>query len=356
MTEAAPDAPLDRRLRLTVLGGYLGSGKTTWLRHQLHTGHFGRVHVVVNEAAEVPVDDVLLGGAGAVTILAGGCVCCTGRADLIAALRGLCDQRSRQPAGQPRLDRIVLETSGLADPAAIVAAIQSDPVLVNHIVIAETIVAVDALHALAQLQTEPLGRCQIEAADRLILTKVDAADPAALAQLRATLAALNPGCAASGSVKGETVALPPLTAGAVALALPALPDTDSREPILPVCLTIDAGIDWAAFTLWLSALLHARGDSLVRIKGVVRTPAGRLLVQTVRKVVQSPEILPPGMPETAALAGNQDNSIVFIGRGFRAADLSRSLHHFAGRPKPAHGTRQPQDERAPWPETKPRPA
>ena len=341
MTEAQPDAPRDahhdRRLRLTVLGGYLGSGKTTWLRHQLHVGHFGRVHVVVNEAAQTPVDDALLGGAGAVTILAGGCVCCTGRADLIAALRGLCDQRSRQPAGAPRLDRIVLETSGLADPAAIVAAIQSDPVLVNHIVIAETIVAVDALHAMAQLQTEPLGRRQIEAADRLILTKVDAADPASLAQLRATLAALNPGCAASGSVKGETVDLPPLPADTEAFALPPLPDEDTREPILPVCLNIDASIDWAAFTLWLSALLHARGDSLVRIKGVVRTPAGRLLVQTVRKVVQSPEILPGDMQGTMSFTGPQDNSVVFIGRGFAANDLSRSLRRFASDPTPAQG-------------------
>ncbi len=167
-------------MKLTVLGGYLGSGKTTWLRHQLHAGHFGRVHVVVNEAAETPVDDALLGRAAAITVLAGGCACCTGRADLIAALRDLCDKRSKMSANEDRLDQILLETSGLADPAAIVAAIQSDPVLINHIVVAETIVMVDALHALAQLKTEPLGRQQIEAADRLILTKVDICDPAAL--------------------------------------------------------------------------------------------------------------------------------------------------------------------------------
>ena len=70
----------DTRLRLTLLGGYLGSGKTTWLRHQLHVGAFGpRVHVVVNEAAEVPVDDALLSGAAGMTLLAGGCCCCVGR-------------------------------------------------------------------------------------------------------------------------------------------------------------------------------------------------------------------------------------------------------------------------------------
>lgn len=323
-------------MRLTVLGGYLGSGKTTWLRHHLHVGTFGRVHVVVNEAAEMPVDDALLGGAGAVTTLAGGCACCTGRADLIQALRNLCDLRSRLSADQPRLDHIVLETSGLADPAAILAAIQSDPVLVNHIVVAETIITVDALHALAQLQTEALGRRQIEAADRLILTKVDAVDPAAVSRLRATLSALNPGCVASGSVKGELVALPPQPEGTEPFLLPALSDEETRDALQPVSLKIDASIDWVAFTLWLSALLHARGDSLVRVKGVVRTPAGRLLIQTVRKVVQSPEILPDMTTDRVAFAHHRDNVIVFIGRGFCADNLARSLRRFAGNPMPVH--------------------
>jgi G3E family GTPase len=161
----------DGRMRLTVLGGYLGSGKTTWLRHQLHVGSFGAVHVIVNEAAETGVDDVLLAVASGLTLLAGGCSCCTGRQDLIDALRALCDQRSRLASDGKRLQRIVLETSGLANPGAIVAAIQGDPVLVNHIVIEQTIVVVDALHGLAQLQTEPLGRQQIGAADQLILSK-----------------------------------------------------------------------------------------------------------------------------------------------------------------------------------------
>lgn len=313
------------RLRLTVLGGYLGSGKTTWLRHQLHAGTFGpNVHVIVNEAAETPVDDALL---GKVTLLAGGCCCCMGRPALITALRGLCDDRSRE--GGARFDRIVLETSGLADPTAIIAAIQSDPVLVNHILIGETLVAVDALHAMAQLASEPLGRWQVGAADQLILTKTDACAPGDLAALLATLAVLNPGAAISAAVLGETVALPPVPPGTVPSALPPLPEEDARGLILPTQIEVDPGLDWSAFALWLSALLHARGDDLVRVKGVLRTPAGRLLLQTVRKVVQSPEIL----PETAD--PGQDNRIVFIGRGYDPKDLTRSLYHFLGRPLPA---------------------
>jgi G3E family GTPase len=318
------DVP-EGRLRLTILGGYLGSGKTTWLRHQLHAGTFGpNVHVIVNEAAETPVDDALL---GKVTLLAGGCCCCSGRPALISALRALCDDRSRE--GGARFDRIVLETSGLADPAAIVGAIQADPVLVNHILIGETLVAVDALHALAQLASEPLGRRQVGAADRLILTKTDACAPNDLAALQATLAVLNPGAAISAAVLGETVALPPVPSGTMPAALPPLPEEDARGPILPTQIDVDPSLDWSAFALWLSALLHARGDDLVRVKGVLRTPAGRLLLQTVRKVVQSPEIL----PET--LDPGQDNRIVFIGRGYDPKDLTRSLYHFLGRPIPA---------------------
>lgn len=317
--------PAETRLRLTILGGYLGSGKTTWLRHQLHVGGFGpRVHVIVNEAAEVPVDDALLQGAEGITLLAGGCCCCEGRAGLIAALRGLCDARSRIPADQPRLCHVALETSGLADPGAIVAAIQGDPVLINHILLAETVVAVDALHALAQLRTEPLGRRQIAAADRLVLTKADAADPAALADLRATLAVLNPHAPLSASSLGEEVPLPPLPPDAQPVQLPPLGPEDERGPIRPTQLAIPPDLDWSAFTLWLSALLHARGDDLVRVKGVVRTPAGRLLLQTVRKVVQSPEILPEQSD------GRHDDVIVFIGRGYRPEDLGRSLRRFLG--------------------------
>lgn len=310
--------PGDGRMRLTILGGYLGSGKTTWLRHRLHRKAWDAMHLIVNEAAETPVDDVLLGEGGELTLLAGGCCCCVGRDALRAALKALADRRSR---GE-RIDRILLETSGLADPGAIVAGIQADPVLVHHILLDEVIVAVDALHALAQLRTEPLGRRQIAAADRLVLTKTDQAEPAALGRLVATLRRLNPDGDLSAAVRGEAVALHDVV-GAEPEALPEL--AGEGEPLVPTRVTLGPDIDWTAFALWLSALLHARGDELVRVKGVVPTPAGRLLLQTVRKVVQQPEILPEKADR------QDDGTVVFIGRGFRPEDLRRSLHRFARR-------------------------
>ena len=311
-------------MRLTILGGYLGSGKTTWLRHQLHAGAFGRVHVVVNEAAEIPVDDALLGGAEGPTVLAGGCVCCTAGADLVKALRQLCDQRSQTADPSQRLERLILETSGLADPAPIVALLQADPILTRHIVISDIIVAVDAAHGLAQLAAEPLGRRQVEAADQLILTKLDAADPAEVARLQLTLRTLNPGAALSGSVMGSATTLPAPPIGTRPADLPALVGGE-LEPLLPVRLSLGPDPDWSALGVWLSALLHARGDEIVRVKGVVRTPAGRLLLQTVRKVVQPPEILPVDDSRDGL-----DNGIVVIGRGFDPNDLRLSFQHFTG--------------------------
>jgi G3E family GTPase len=310
-------------MRLTVLGGFLGSGKTTWLRHQLHAGLYEDAFVIVNEAAETPVDDALLQRSSKLAVLAGGCACCTAKAELIALLRDICDERSRTASGEKRFERVVLETSGLADPGPIVAAIQADRVLVNHIVISEIVVAVDALHALAQLRTELLGRRQVETADRLVVTKVDAVDPTALAGVLATLKRLNPGAAISGAVLGSPHDLPEV-GEAEPENLPELDGSDERPAIFPTRLRIDETIDWTAFSVWLSALLHARGDDVLRVKGVVRTPAGRLLLQSVRKVVQSPEILPEQGD------GREDDMIVVIGRGYRAEDLRRSLAHFAG--------------------------
>ncbi len=311
------------RLRLTILGGFLGSGKTTWLRHHLHEKSFGRVHVIVNEAAAAPVDDALLAAADQMTLLAGACVCCEGQKELIQTLLDLCDHRSGTADPAQRLENIVLETSGLADPAAILALIQDHPILVRQIVIAEIVVIVDALNALDQMQQEPLSRKQIEAADRLILTKTDVAPPDKTAQLRATLAVRAPGAAQSATIFGSSQNLPKADPDVQPVELPDLEGQDDT-PIHASQLDLGDQPDWTAFTVWLSALLYARGDQIVRVKGVVQTPAGRLLLQTVRRSVQSPEILPtPGTPcET-------DNTIAVIGRGFTPDQLARSLRQFS---------------------------
>lgn len=294
------------RLRLTILGGYLGAGKTTWARHHLRAGNFGRVHVIVNEAAETAVDDALL-PQGA-TLIAGGCACCTALPRLLAALRDLCDQRARGEGP----DAVLLETSGLADPGAIARGIAADPVLIRHMRIAAVIVAVDALHALGQLIRDPLARRQIAAADRLIVTKPAQAPD--LAPLLGLLTALNPAATLEGAEAGLAAALPPPGEA------PALPEVEASLRLAE--LTLPETLDWTSFALWLSALLHARGGDIVRVKGVIATPAGRLLLQAVQRTVQPPEIL-PGPPAPS------DGRLVFFGHDLPQEALAASLRRFA---------------------------
>ena len=121
------------------------------------------------------------------------------------------------------------------------------------------------------------------------------------------------------TARGSEIALPDLPP-AIAEELPDLVGAPSA-PIFPIRIELGEDIDWTAFTVWLSALLYARGDDVMRAKGVVRTPAGRLLLQSVRKVVQRPEILPP-QPD------REDDTIVLIGRGYTEQQIRASLDYF----------------------------
>jgi len=302
----------DQRTGLIILGGFLGAGKSTWLRHQLRAGMLRGAEVFVNEAAGTPVDDLLLADAARVTVLAGGCACCDGRPALVAALREWCDRRNGAT-------RVILETSGLADPARIAEAVRADPVLTHHLRVSEVIVLADALNVLVQLAAEPLGWQQIEAADRIVLTKGEALPDARLAALAGALARINPDALIEAAEQGVARALP-LLAGFEPAQLP--PHPGNAEPITPTELVMMPGTDPSAVLVWLSALLHARGGDLVRVKGVVRTAACRLLIQAVRGVVQQPQILPDAdRPDT-------DDRLIVLGRGASPERLRESFTYF----------------------------
>ncbi len=311
----------DGRFPLTLLGGFLGAGKTTWLRHQLHEGQFGNHQFLINEAALTPVDNLLLGKASRVEVLSGGCACCDGLPALIAALRHVCDRATgRDPSG---IDGVLLETSGLAEPGAIAAALAADQVLARRLVMKEVVVLVDALHGRAQLAAEPLARAQAEAADRLILTKPSLSEGKILSRLAATLRQLNPVAEIGVAELGMPLPLP--EGEADPFLLPAV--SSMLEPIRPFRLDVGESGSWVALSTWLSALLQARGDDVVRVKGVVRAPAGRLLLQSVRRVVQPPEILPE---EDDSFAGPvpEEGVIVLIGRNIDDHLLKRSWRRF----------------------------
>jgi G3E family GTPase len=306
-----------RQTRLSLVAGFLGAGKSTWLRHQLARGALAGARVIVNEAAATPVDQRLLAGAGPVRVLAGGCACCEARSDLLALLRRMRPDPALEEADA---DRIVLELSGLADPRPIVAAVRDDPELSAWLRVSETIVLLGAPHGVDRLRREPLMRRQIACADCVIITKLDAGNDGEASELRAAVELLNPSAPVFGAVRGVETPLP--------IAAPVPPEgvldvvsDKGADPLLADCLSIGP-VDWTVFALWLSALLTARSDDVVRVKGVVATPAGRLLLQAVGAQVDAPEILSgPAAPE--------DGTVVVIGRGFAPGDIQRSFEAFA---------------------------
>ncbi|HRO58755.1 MAG TPA: GTP-binding protein [Burkholderiaceae bacterium] len=338
---------VDSRLRLRVVGGFLGSGKTTWLRHRLRASSMAglidsgagawsrglrnrpplKTVVLVNEFAGCAIDDSLLAAQAEVRVLTGGCVCCDAREALRQILRGLVNER-HESLPEQRVERVILETSGLADPRPIVELVTSDAVLTSNLLLDELVVTLDAVRGREQLRSEALGRAQVSLADRIVVTKVDQTDPDELAVVVAVARRLNPGARISGAVQGVGCPLPdasvPVDAAALAEVSPGCGPGSGEPAPVAIELPVDATTDWPSFTVWLSALLHAHGQRILRIKGIVPTPAGRLVLQGVGATVQVPELLPD---ETGRQTAGR---VVMIGRGLDAELVRRSFETFTG--------------------------
>ncbi len=177
-------------IRATVLCGFLGAGKTTLLNRYLATRPAGRVAVIENEFGAVGIDGGLIAGPAAVEVveLTDGCICCSVRGELSGALAQLADRRER---GELDFDQLVVETTGLADPAPVAQAFFVDEGVAERYQLDGVLTVVDALHASRQLDEHPVAAAQIGFADRLLLTKTDGLDAGRLAALAARLARIN---------------------------------------------------------------------------------------------------------------------------------------------------------------------
>jgi G3E family GTPase len=177
---------------VTVLTGFLGSGKSTLLNRLLADPAIEPCAVVVNEWGEIPIDHALLRSArGEVAVLPGGCLCCQVAGDLVRTLR---DLHARRASGEvPAFSRVVIETTGLADPAPLLRTLVELPLVAARYGLAGVVTTVDAEHGLSQLDAHPEAVKQAAMADALVLTKSDRADPGTAARLEARLAAMNPG-------------------------------------------------------------------------------------------------------------------------------------------------------------------
>jgi G3E family GTPase len=301
---------------VTLVTGFLGSGKTTLISQLLAHPDMGETAVIVNELGEVGIDHHLLRRVDERTVLLdSGCVCCTLRGDLADELRDLDSRRTRGEI--PDFRRVVVETTGLADPAPIVYTLAAEPVVRHHFELDGIVATVDALNGL--VEDESLKQAAV--ADVLVVTKVDVAEPEGL---ETRLRALNPGAeiveAAFGEIEpGRLFDRPRPDPRDIAVE-----ERHAHEgEIRPFSLVFEEQLDWTAFGIWLTMLLQARGSDLLRVKGLLNVGGdGPLLLNGVQHVVHPPEHL-DGWPDD-----DRRSRIVFIGRGLDPTAVERSLLAF----------------------------
>jgi G3E family GTPase len=180
------------RIPVAVLTGFLGSGKTTILRHLMQTHALSRTLVIINEFGEVGLDHHLVSHVDDDTVVAlsSGCICCTIRGDLAETLARAPGRYAR--GGKRWFDRVIIETTGIADPAPILQTLLAEPAVLRHYAMARVLTTVDAVNGEAALAAYPEAVKQIGVADQLLITKTDLVAPAALAALRRSLEALAP--------------------------------------------------------------------------------------------------------------------------------------------------------------------
>jgi G3E family GTPase len=320
-------------LPTTVLTGFLGSGKTTLLRRALVSPELADTAVVINEIGEIGIDHLLVDFVeGSVLELPGGCLCCAVREDLARTLRSLLDRRE---AGEiKRFGRLVIETTGLADPAPILFTLGADPMLDHCLHLARVVTLVDALHGADSLDRFAEAGRQAALADTLVITKTDLA-PFGPDLIR-RLDALNDRAERLLAVATEDVGAV-LFGGArsVAPVLPSEPVAEHTHGIDAFGVVLEGDIGRLDFARALGGLARDRGADLLRVKGLVRfadRPERPAVVQAAQHAMFAPEWLEDWPDE------DRRSRLVFV-----VHEISRSevLAHFAfAHPVLAKGRRQ----------------
>jgi len=286
---------------VSIVTGFLGSGKTTLIGRVLRDVAFARTAVIVNEFGEIGLDhDLIATSDETLLTLTTGCLCCAVRSDLVATLLEL---QARQIAGEVAFDRVLIETSGLADPAPILHALMTDADLAQSYRLDTVLTVVDALHGNGALERHPEARRQVAMADRLALSKTDLVELADT--LRARLASLNPGVLllpATDIARADLFSTADPDARAARLAtLPRPPGRASLQSahhtdgITTFALQRQQPVPALALTLLLQALAEHCGARLLRLKGLVdvaEMPGQPALIHGVRHVFAPPEFLP----------------------------------------------------------------
>ncbi len=357
-TEPSPLIPV------TLLTGFLGSGKTTVLNHVLKQPDMAETAVIVNEFGEIGIDHLLVESAtDDVVLMNSGCLCCTVRGDIADTLLNLFVGRANGKV--PHFRRVVIETTGLADPAPILHTLISDPLIAGRYTLDGVVATVDAVNGSGTLDRQPEAVKQAAVADRLLLTKADLAEPAAAVALRARLAALNPSApvlsVAQGAVdpallfnlgfydpQTKTVDVQRWLRDEALEAGHAHGDGHAHQDghagqeghdhdpqtldvnrhddrIRAFCIIRERPISWAALSTWLDALATMRGDDLLRLKAIVALsdrPGQPVVVHGVQHLFHPPVLLPQWPSE------DHRTRMVFITRDLPREAIESTLAAF----------------------------
>jgi G3E family GTPase len=299
------------RLPVTVVTGFLGAGKTTLVRQFLRTPEGRGTAVIVNEFGETGIDDALLRNSSeATTLLGNGCLCCNVRSDLQLAMHRLVADRERGIV--PNFRRIVIETSGLADPSPILATFATDRALGGEFHLEAVIAVVGAPTGARLIEAYPEARRQVMLADRIVLSKADLADETSLAATTARVAALNPRAAIASAVQGELdpawLAEAPRLAPAGFLAEAA--EAEHTDDVKSFTLRDQQPIAWDVFARTIELLIGLRGADLLRVKGFLDVVGcrGPVVVQVVQHLAHPPVEL------SAWPDDDRTSRVVFIAR------------------------------------------
>lgn len=370
---------------ITVLTGFLGSGKSTLLKALLRHTEMAGTAVVVNEFGEVGLDDALIEHAQEETILLpSGCVCCATRGDLLQALSRLYAQM--QSGAIPELSRVVLETSGLADPAPIAHTLMTEDEMFRLYALDGIVTTVDAELGLAQIDAHFEPAKQIAMADRIVLTKTDRAGAAAVAAITARIRDLNPTAEIRHVVMGDTSpdlvtglgAFEPVAAKAHAEGWLAAERYDEAHAdhhhhddhhghdhdcagatcnhpahhhgqhdahadhvhthgIRSFCLTFDEPLDGQKLSFTVELLRMTHGDKLLRVKAIAAVKGEPLpfVIHGVQHVFYPPTTL-DAWPKSAAGVDDRRSRFVFITKDLDEAAVRKVVDPLlASGPAPA---------------------
>ncbi len=355
MTEPDPRRPAP--IPLAVITGFLGAGKTTLLNRLLADPAMAETAVVINEFGEIGLDHLFVEAKGEGTVLlSSGCLCCTVRGELVSTLEDLLRDRDN---GRLVFRRVVVETTGLADPAPVLQSVLSHPYLAMRFTIDSVVTLVDAVNGEGTLDEHVEAVKQAAVADVLVLTKTDLApDSAATVRLLRRLRALNPYAPMLDAARGEAVPAalfgrgfdPTKKIDDVAGWLAAAADDDHSDHDHPMpgdgqdgadvnrhdasirafALTTDRPVRSSALELFLDLLRSAHGPKLLRVKGLVHveeTPDRPVLLHGVQHVFHPPVLLPAWPDE------DRRTRLVFITRDLEESFVKGLWEALAGVPR-----------------------